>query len=449
MPRGARRKSPFPRDHFFSFFSAFSGFSGGAASAASSSVSCLPFLITSGSAGTAAASAATASGVGATSSLTEMMCATGWLGSLRNFSLPLCGRSATRITLPNTSSVTSASMELGISSGRHSTSTSRVTCSRIPPCCLTPAASPLSTMGTRTCSFWSMAMRFRSTCSSEPLMGSCCQSTIMARVRSPSSASSKMVLWPVADCRMRAICLGSSATATGSFLAPYTTPGTRPPRRTRRASFLPLLCRGLASNTLLSFVAVAINLSPALHEQFADRCFLVNGLDGARDKPGDGAHLALGLAARRLAQMDGVGHDNLLDIGLGQILHGRPGKHGMGGAGEDPAGAVFLQGARSLDQGAGGVNQVVNQQAGAAVDVADNVHDLGDVHFHPPFIHDGEGRIHLFGEEPGPLHAARVRGNHGQRRQRQFFEVVHQHRRSEQVVHRNVEEALDLGGMQI
>src|SRR5262249_44174823 len=42
----------------------------------SSSVSCLPFLMTSGSAGAAAASAATASGVGATSSFTEVMWAT-------------------------------------------------------------------------------------------------------------------------------------------------------------------------------------------------------------------------------------------------------------------------------------------------------------------------------------------------------------------------------------
>src|SRR5689334_9674574 len=46
------------------------------ASAPSSSVSCLPFLMTSGSAGVAPASAAAASGVGATSSFTEVTWAT-------------------------------------------------------------------------------------------------------------------------------------------------------------------------------------------------------------------------------------------------------------------------------------------------------------------------------------------------------------------------------------
>src|SRR3954468_2789932 len=66
--------------------------------AASSSVSCLPFLMTSGSAGPAAAASAAASGVGASSSFTEVMCATAWSSSVMNLSLPPCGRSATRST---------------------------------------------------------------------------------------------------------------------------------------------------------------------------------------------------------------------------------------------------------------------------------------------------------------------------------------------------------------
>ncbi len=43
-----------------------------------------------------------------------------------------------------TSSVTSTSMFSGMSVGKHSTSTSRVTKSSTPPCCLTPRASPLT-----------------------------------------------------------------------------------------------------------------------------------------------------------------------------------------------------------------------------------------------------------------------------------------------------------------
>src|SRR3954454_24338216 len=101
-PQKANDERPITNDYFFSFFSPFSG----AASAPSSSGSCLPFFITSGSAGVAAASPATASAVGATSSLIEMTWATGWFSSVRNLSFSLCGKSETRMTLPNTSSLT-------------------------------------------------------------------------------------------------------------------------------------------------------------------------------------------------------------------------------------------------------------------------------------------------------------------------------------------------------
>ena len=67
----------------------------------------------------------------------------------------------------------------GMSAGKHSISTSRSICSRMPPCTFTPGASPFSMIGTLTRSTLSMAMRFRSTCSSAPLMGSYCQSTII------------------------------------------------------------------------------------------------------------------------------------------------------------------------------------------------------------------------------------------------------------------------------
>src|SRR5947209_2733301 len=110
---------------------------------AGSSVSCLPFLMTSGSAGATVASAAAASGVATTSSLTEVVWATAWFSSVMNLIEPMWGRSATRSTCPKTSSLMSASMLLGMSPGKHSISTSRITWSRMPPCCFTPAASPL------------------------------------------------------------------------------------------------------------------------------------------------------------------------------------------------------------------------------------------------------------------------------------------------------------------
>jgi len=52
-------------------------------------------------------------------------------------------------------------------------------------------------------------------------------------------------------------------------------------------------------------------------------------------------------------------------------------------------------------------------------------------------------------KKPRPFHAARIRRYHGQIRQRQLAEVIHQHRRSKQMVHRNIEKTLQLRRMQI
>src|SRR5260370_6349795 len=65
-----------------------------------------------------------------------------------------------------------------------------------------------------------------------------CQSTIMAFVFSLPSFRSKMVLCPVSDCRMREISLGSTLTATVSFLAPRSEEHT-----SELQSHLNLVCR--------------------------------------------------------------------------------------------------------------------------------------------------------------------------------------------------------------
>src|SRR5215472_6889299 len=70
----ARIAQPDDQLHGRYFFA--SGFLDSSAAGASSGTSCLPFLMTSGSAGAAAAASATASGVGATSSFTDVMWAT-------------------------------------------------------------------------------------------------------------------------------------------------------------------------------------------------------------------------------------------------------------------------------------------------------------------------------------------------------------------------------------
>ena len=53
------------------------------------------------------------------------------------------------------------------------------------------------------------------------------------------------------------------------------------------------------------------------------------------------------------------------------------------------------------------------------------------------------------GECPGSLHAAGIRGNYGQVRNFERLKILDHDGRGEQVVHRNIEEPLNLGGVQI
>src|SRR5690606_31646667 len=78
-------------------------------------------------------------------------------------------------------------------------------------------------------------------------------------------------------------------------------------------------------------------------------------------------------------QRDGVGHHQCVQHGIFQVLDGAARQHRVGGVGVDLRGAVVLQGLGGVAQGAGGIDHVVDQHAGAALDIADDVHDFGNV----------------------------------------------------------------------
>ena len=75
-----------------------------------------------------------------------------------------------------------------MSEGRHSISTSRSTWSSKPPSFFTPKATPVSTIGTSARIATSSAIRFRSTWIRRSLIGSNCQSTIMALALAPATS---------------------------------------------------------------------------------------------------------------------------------------------------------------------------------------------------------------------------------------------------------------------
>ena len=111
--------------------------------------------------------------------------------------------------------------------------------------------------------------------------------------------------------------------------------------------------------------------------------------------------------------------------------------------------AVIEQRLRGLDQRPGRVDQIVDHQTSPPVDVAYDVHNFRDVHLHAPFVDNRQRRVHLLCEKPRPFHAACVRRYHRKVRQAQLLEVIHQHRRCEQMVNRNIEKPLQLRRMRI
>ena len=83
-------------------------------------------------------------------------------------------------------------------------------------------------------------------------------------------------------------------------------------------------------------------------------------------------------------------------------------------------------------------------EASTAAHIADDVHDFGNVHFDAAFVDDRERGVHFLCEEAGALHTASVGRDHRQIRQIEFPEMIDQHGRTEQVIDRDVEEALNL-----
>ena len=112
--------------------------------------------------------------------------------------------------------------------------------------------------------------------------------------------------------------------------------------------------------------------------------------------------------------------------------------------------AVGQQRIGGVAQRAAGIDDVVIEQAVLAGDVADDVHHLGFARPLAPLVDDGELGVDALGERARPHHAADVgRDDHDVGQVVFLLHVARHHRHGEQIVGRDVEEALDLAGMQV
>src|SRR5579871_2389478 len=149
----------------------------------------------------------------------------------------------------------------------------------------------------------------------------------------------------MAERRMADTCLAFTSMAFGPPLPPYSTAGTCPVARTRRAAFLPRVSRGVASTMICSInpssQSFVIALRPGLEKQVADRAFLVNRVNAAGQQFGNAEHLDLGNFFRGLGKGHGIGDNHFVDARIADALDGRAREHGVGAAGVD-FGRAFL-----------------------------------------------------------------------------------------------------------
>ena len=144
-----------------------------------------------------------------------------------------------------------------------------------------------------------------------------------------------------------------------------------------------------------------------------------------------------------------IGDDQLIERRLLDAIDGRARQHAVHRAREHALGAGVLERLRRLLDRAGGVDDVVLQDARAAAHVADDVHHLGRAVLGAPLVDDGQLAVETLGVGAGPLGAAGVGRHDREIRVVQPRAVVDDDRRREQVIHRDVEEALDLRLVQV
>ncbi len=146
---------------------------------------------------------------------------------------------------------------------------------------------------------------------------------------------------------------------------------------------------------------------------------------------------------------NGVGDEYLFQRGRVDPFQGLSRKNTVGAGGVDLLGSLLFQRVDGRAQGAGGIDDVVDDDGVLVFHVADDVHQLGHVRRRPFLVGDGQVGVQLAGEQPRPFHAAGVGRNDHQVSQFHFLEMGDKNRQGHEVVDRDVEKTLDLGGVKV
>ena len=112
----------------------------------------------------------------------------------------------------------------------------------------------------------------------------------------------------------------------------------------------------------------------------------IDAANGLAEQRGDGD----GLDLRSMGLRDGIGGDDLLDMGGGEALVCQIADDCVGDAGVDPFCAVFVEDFRGSAKGSGGLCHVIDEDDVAAFYFSDDVHCLDARCGNAVFRDDGE-----------------------------------------------------------
>ena len=109
----------------------------------------------------------------------------------------------------------------------------------------------------------------------------------------------------------------------------------------------------------------------------------------------------------------------------------------------------FLENFGRLDQSAGGVDHVIHDDAVAAIDFTNDMHDFADIGSRATLVDDRQIAVQLLGQGACAHDTADVGRNHDQIFVILLTQVAQQDRGCVNIVNRDIEKALNLIGMQI
>src|SRR5690606_20934272 len=190
-------------------------------------------------------------------------------------------------------------------------------------------------------------------------------------------------------------------------------------------------------------------LKNLVSEQGADGLGVRDTQDGLAQKRCTGQLANLAALAGLGGQRNGVRDNQLVQLGMRNTFNGLAREHRVGTVGVNRLGTALFQSFSRLAQRAGRIHHVVHQNAGASVDVTNDVHDFGYVGTWATLVDNGQIHFQLLGQCTCSHHTADVRRDNHHVLVVTAPDITQQNGGSVDIVDRDIEETLDLVSVQI